>query len=239
MLWLLLPAALAASPADQVAALFPGAGHAQIGPHEALAPIKRHGEVGYILLQDISAVPVDGGRTLVAFRLQTAKTSPDELAAAVRDVPRWTRVLQVVLLDANGKFLSKPAGFPMEKSVNTECVGDLCDFGPSGHLEGVKGSSHWAVLHWRTGVVDDMGRLEPLQVEGDAVTASEDVLEGSGGGATGCEWTVAYQDLHDKDGALRATKGSSCDGTGPGCAALCKANGYPLEQTLQPVTLGR
>lgn len=237
MLWLLALSALAADPVDQIAGLFPGSAVTTVQGDRSIAPIRRQGKAGWIPADEVSAVEVDGGRRLVAFRLEMADVAPDALEQAAAEPGVRTRVLQVVLLDADGSFVAEPEGFPLEAEVDLRCLGDFCNFGPSGRLEPVEGSTTWAVLRWSSGEMESMGALKPLRVQGDTIRTYDDVAEGSGGGLTGCGWTQEHQSLRERDGALKAMRMQVCgDGT-EACEPVCSDQGYPQERTLQPVTL--
>lgn len=231
MLAWLVAAVAFADPAAQISAMFPGSAITEVGGAAAISPIKRKGEVGYVLVSDISTVPV-GKRSLIAFGLQT--TEADTVSRATEG--EWTRVLAVILVEADGTFVAKPEGFPLEERVDLGCMGDFCDFGPRGALEAVEGSDRFAILRWHGGAGESMGAIRPLLVEGDAIRAFEDVADGSAGGLTGCAWTQQFQGFKESKGVLRAVRMRSCD-TGPDCEQICSEQGYPQEATLSPVTL--
>ncbi|MCB9677660.1 MAG: hypothetical protein H6737_21320 [Alphaproteobacteria bacterium] len=238
----LLLAASAAEPASLVAGLFPSAETTTVDGKPAIAPVVRNGQVGYVLLDGISSVPMADGATLLAFELDTAagvEKSTEALTAARNGgTTNWTRVLGVVLVDAKGAFVSKPEGFPLEKEIDTACVGDFCALGPRGALVAVEGSTRYAILMLEPDP-ESMGTFVPLRVTGSAIEALEARQHGTAGGLTGCPQTAEWNGFREKEGQLKAMRMKQCHGDAETCADICREAGYPLEATLSPVVLAK
>lgn len=240
MLTFSLLTALAAEPASLVAGLFPTAKQVTIAGKPALAPIRRKGQTGWIALDSISTVPMADGRSLVAFRLETADL-PDSVDAVEQAVSSghssWNRVLGVVLLGADGAFIAKPPGYPLEKQVQLDCMGDFCDFGPRGRLHPVNDSTRYAVLELDA-QPESMGAMVPIRVQGDTLQLMKSREHGSAGGLTGCAHSQIWSGFREKDGQLKAVRVRSCgDGDEDRCKQLCDEAGYPTIQTGGPFTL--
>ena len=183
--------------------LFPGSRATTFRRHDNISrkmvddkrvlPVKRKGLWGYA--ENVWLVPV-GDDYVLAFELHMAAIERGAVAGWAKDKrngpEKYQQMIAVVLVDAQGKFKAKPAGFPLIAEVISQCMGDLC-VGQGAALRSLNlvegnGNALWFDMR-----LDGTLRALGLMRKGDALMTSQTLHLGSVDDLSGCDMSSNVQ----------------------------------------------
>ncbi len=232
------PCLARADPWQDVAALWPGAHVQEVRYHgktrRVIAPVKRNGKIGFI--DRVESVPCDDG-TVYGFSISLADP-PADVAGWIVGKSAPVKILSVgaVILKARGK-IAKAEGFPVERTIDGVCTGDVCDTTPVFlGLARVDAISSMAAVTLSPSAWKREVRVFKKNAGALSLFASHDVA-GSIGGETGCSGGTEILGFRYDVSSHRVTAREKTTCT---CAAArdCKGLGYAAGEHTSDVLLG-
>lgn len=198
---------------------------------KVIAPITRKGESGFIDRVERHSVGELG--TIYAFSIQVASPPVDVNAwLAGEQTPKQVRHLaQAIFIRRSDGKVSKPDGFPLERVVDTTCIGDVCAHEAlyQGLMPVLTDRQVVVLLTSPKGFEDRVGYALEIDPEG-----LQRMFEVKGprtlAGEIGCDASERWEALKwdRKKQQLVATVQSRCD-----CNDDCREHGFPPGNTTE------
>jgi len=210
-----------AADAALVARLYPTGQAAKFAAHEGgaanclqVGPMQRDGKWGFV--DEVFTVKIAPDMTMVAFHFMVGADAPDGVNALrnfdyLKQQPIEVRYgLQVILLDARGKFVDKPMDMPLLANATLGCVGDMC--GSMGvyldSFTAVPGTDRAALLKYRKGGAEWAEAM--LWTRGDLLSSEPVKLE-PGEDLSGCDRGTRLKKVAFVDNKVEATLEDHCN----------------------------